>query len=97
MKQKKKECHFLKFKFRPMFTEPARAKELRREIIPLPKETSPPSTALHSHWLFATYGTVFRHRRLSLPQKSKGSARSQCLAEEDLRATPDSACSGSAY
>lgn len=63
MKQKKKECHFLKFKFRPMFTEPARAKELRREIIPLPKETSPSSTALRSHWLFAAYGTVFRHRR----------------------------------
>lgn len=37
MKQKKKECHFLKFKFRPMFTEPARGKELRREIIPSPR------------------------------------------------------------
>lgn len=79
-----------------MFIEPARAKECCREIIPLPKETSPPSTALHSHRLLATYGRVFRHRRLSLPQKSKGCARSQCLAE-DLRATPDPACSDSAY
>lgn len=93
---KEKRMSFLKFKLRPMFTEPARAKELRREIIPLPKETSPPSTALHSHRLFAAYGTVFRQRGLSLPQKSKVGARSQCLAE-DLRATPDSACSGSAY
>lgn len=42
---KEKRMSFLKFKLRPMFTEPARAKELHREIIPLPKETSPPSNS----------------------------------------------------
>lgn len=53
-----------------------------------PEDSSQPSTASHSHWLVATYGSGFRHRKVPIPQESGGCARCQGLAKKGLRATP---------